>query len=155
MYVDSQNLFSDAQAVTSTAISSNVIDLNPAGAGLSANVQDIGIGEEVYLVVTTVTTCTDTGSDATLTLTLESDTAAGLASSPVVHLSTGALAFATYATAGSIVYTGKLPVADYKRYLGLRYTIASGPLTAGAFTAFLTKDVQRYKYYKSAFTVDA
>lgn len=154
MYVDSQLLFSDAQAVTVTAISTNVLDLNPDGYGLASNLQDIGIGEEVYLVVMTTTTITDTGSDATLIVTLESDTAVGLATAPVVHISTGTLAFATYATAGTIIFQGKLPVADYKRYLGVRYTIASGPFTAGAITAFMTKDVQRQKYYKSGFTVD-
>lgn len=153
MYIDSQELFSDAQAVTATAISTNVFDLNPDAGTLAASLQDIGIGEEVYLVVMTVTTITDSGSDATLTVTLESDTAVGLASSPVVHISTGALAFATYATAGTVIFQGKLPVADYKRYLGVRYTVASGPFTAGAITAFLTKDIQRNKTYASGFTV--
>lgn len=153
MYVDSQELFSDAQAVTSTAISTNVLDLNAAANSNSPVLQDIGIGEEVYLVVQTTTTITDTGSDATLTVTLESDSTANLATSPTVHLSTGALAFATYATAGSIIFRGKLPLGDYERYLGLRYTVASGPFTAGAITAFLTKDVQRHYNYATGFTV--
>lgn len=154
MYVDSQELFSDAQAVTATAISTNVLDLNPDGFGLAGGVQDIGVGDEtVYLVVMTVTTITDTGSDATLIVTLESDTAPGLATSPVVHFSSGTLAFATYATAGTVIVQTPLPLADYKRYLGVRYTVAAGPFTAGAITAFLTTDVQRYKYYASGFTV--
>lgn len=153
MYVDSQLLFSDAQAVTSTAISTNVVDLNASSNTNVPLLQDIGIGEEVYLYVYTQTTATDSGSDATLTLTLESDSTANLATSPTVHLSTGALAFATYATAGSIVYQGKLPLGNYERYLGLRYTIASGPLTAGAFTGMLAKDLQRNIAYVSGFTV--
>lgn len=154
MYIDSQELFSDAQAVTATAISTNVLDLNPDGFGLSNAVQDIGVGDEtVYLVVMTVTTITDTGSDATLIVTLESDTAVGLATAPVVHYSSGTLAFATYATAGTVVVQTPLPLGDYKRYLGVRYTVASGPFTAGALTAFLTTDVQRYKNYASGFTV--
>ena len=158
MYVDTQTTFSDSQAVTSTAISTNVIDLVSLGLGGGTNtalntVQDIGNGQPIYLVVQTAVTCTDTGSDATLTVTLESDTAAGLASSPVVHYSSGALAFATYATAGTQFIAIALPMADYKRYMGLRFTVASGPLTAGAFDAFLTTDVQRTKGYKSGFTV--
>lgn len=153
MYVDSQLLFSDAQAVTATAISTNVVDLNPDAGGLSLGLQDIGIGEEVYLYVTTQTSVTDTGSDATLVVTLESDSTANLATAPVVHIATGTLAFATYASAGTVVFAGKLPVADYKRYLGVRYTVASGPFTAGNFNAFLTKDIQRYKNYASGFTV--
>lgn len=158
MFVDTQTELSDAQAVTSTAISSNVIDLQAAlGGGTNIaggnTLLDIGQGEDVYLVVQTAVAITDTGSDATLTVTLESATDAGLTSGAVVHLATSALAFAAYSAAGSQILVAKLPVADYKRYLGVRYTVAAGPFTAGAIDAFLTKDVQRAKVYKSAFTV--
>ena len=154
MYVDSQELFSDAQAVTATAISTNVLDLNGATGTNVPLTQDIGVGEEAtYLMVMTTTTITDTGSDATLTVTLESDSTANLATAPVVHFSTGALAFATYATAGTIIVQTPLPLGDYKRYLGVRYTVAAGPFTAGAITAFLATDIQRQKYYASGFTV--
>lgn len=158
MFVDTQTELSDAQAVTATAISTNVIDLQAAlGGGTNiANgntLLDIGQGEDVYLVVATQTAITDVGSDATLTVTLESATDAGLTTGAVVHLSTPALAFATYAAAGSQILVAKLPIADYKRYLGVRYTVAAGPFTAGNIDAFITKDVQRAKIYKSAFTV--
>lgn len=149
--LNSQEVFSDAQAVTSTAISTNVYDTNPV-AGPNA-LQDLGQGEDVYLIVQTAVAITDTGSDATLTVTLESDSAATLASSPVVHYSTGALAFATYSAAGSVIAVIKIPSANYKRYIGLRYTVASGPFTAGAIDAFLTKDLSIVKYYSSGFTV--
>lgn len=159
-YVDTQAEFSDAQAVTATAISANVLDLQTTGTagatatGLNPNaIQDIGQGEDVYLVVSTAVACTDVGSDATLTVTLESATDAGLSVSPVTHFSTGALPFASFATAGTTFVQIKLPNADYRRYLGLRYTVANGPLTAGAFDAYLTKDVQRSRVYRSGFTV--
>lgn len=153
MMLDTQEVFSDAQAVTATAISANVLDLNPTG-GPNA-VQDVGHGEPTYLVVQTQTTATDTGSDATLAVTLESDTQADLASgSATVHYSTGALAFAAFATAGTRLAVVRLPDGDYKRYLGVRYTVASGPLTAGAFDAFLTKDVNKIKAYASGFSVN-
>jgi len=137
MILDAQNEFSDSQAVTSTAISTNVIDLDSASIP-----KNIGGSEPLYLVIQTAVTCTDTSSDATVAFTLESDSAAALNSSPTVHFSTGALAFATYATAGTRVAVTPLPFGDYKRYLGVRYTVASGPLTAGAFDAFLTRDPQ-------------
>lgn len=157
MYVDSNLELSDSQAVTSTAISSNVIDLGTVVAGGGASVspnalQDIGQGEDLYLVVSTAVACTDTGSDATLTITLETDTAVGLGSSTVV-LNFGTLAFAAFSPAGTQLVAAKLPPFDYKRYLGIRYTVAAGPLTAGAFDAFITKDIQRNKIYKSGFTV--
>ena len=78
-------------------------------------------------------------SITTLTITLESDDNASL-SSPTVHFSTGAIAFASFATAGTRLVTVRLPHGAYQRYVGLRYTVASGPLTAGAFDAFLTTD---------------
>lgn len=158
MFVDTQTELSDSQAVTATAISANVIDLQAAlGGGTNIaggnTLLDIGQGEDIYLVVNTAVTCTDTGSDATLTVTLESATDAGLTTAAVVHVATATLAFAAFATAGTNLLMVKLPNADYKRYLGVRYTVAAGPLTAGAFDAFLTKDIQRAKIYKSAFTV--
>lgn len=158
MYVDTQTEFSDAQAVTSTAISTNVIDLFAAlggGTALTADSTiDIGQGEDVYVVIQTQTAATDTGSDATLTVTIESDSAASLASSPVVHFSTGALAFATFSPAGTRLATVCLPAGSYKRYLGVRYTVTSGPLTAGNFDAFVTVDpAAPRRIYKTAFTV--
>lgn len=148
MYLDAKNEFSDAQAVTSTAISSNVIDL-----GSVNTTKDIGLGEPLWLIVSTQTAATDSGSDATLTVTLESAADAGLTSGPVVHYTTGALAFATFSPAGTTLVAIRLPSADYKRYVGIRYTVASGPLTAGKFDAFLTHDIQKWKSYADQVTI--
>lgn len=145
-YLDAENEFSDAQAVTSTAISENVIDL-----GLAAS--DIGAGEPIYLVVLTQTAATDTGSDATLTVTLESDSTADLATSATTHFSTGAMAFADFSPAGTVLAAVALPIDEYERYLGVRYTVASGPLTAGNFDAFLTKDVSKFRAYANNYEV--
>lgn len=152
MFVDSQLEFSNAQAVTATAISSNVTDLNPMG-GPNTLVNQ-GIGDHAVLVIQTQTAITDTGSDATLTATLESADDAGLTTNAVVHFSTGVLAFATYAPAGSKIAVVKLPQqAAYRRYLGVRYTVASGPFTAGNIDAFITTEAQAQQYMKSGYTV--
>lgn len=147
-YVDAFNEFSDAQAVTATAISTNVIDT------FSSNTtRNLGVGAPVYLIVSTQTAITDTGSDATLTVTLESDTAVGLATAPVVHFTTGALAFAAYSAAGSTICAIHLPATiNYKRYLGVRFTVAAGPFTAGAIDAYLTLDAQLYRAYARSYT---
>jgi hypothetical protein len=147
MYVDKQNEFSDAQAVTATAISTNVYDRisNSSGKNILA---DIGTGQDVYLVVLVASAVTDTGSDATLAVTLESDSTVDLATSPTVHLSSGTLAFAGFSTAGTVLMATKLPQGNYERYLGVRYTVANGPLTAGTFDAFLTTDVQAWRAYE-------
>lgn len=142
MILDTQAEFSDSQAVTSTAISTNVMDLGATNA-----LKDLGAGEPVYLVVQTVVAATDVGSDATLTITLESDSTADLATSATVHYSTGALAFAAFSPAGTTLVAIRLPAGSYERYLGVRYTVASGPLTAGQFDAFLTKDYGKFLSY--------
>jgi hypothetical protein len=154
MILDKFLEFSDAQAVTSTAISTNVVDLAPLGNGVGTNtVRDIGSGEDVYLIVRTVQAATDSGSDATLTVTLESDSTENLATSPTVHFSTGALAFAAFSTAGAQICAIKLPAGNYERYVGVRFTVASGPLTAGTFDAFIVKDAQSYRPYAVGSTI--
>ena len=153
MIMDKFLEFSDAQAVTATAVSTNVVDLYPLGNNTVTNLtRDIGTGENIYLVVNTLTAATDTGSDATLTITLESDDNTSM-SSPTVHFSTAALAFAAFSPAGTALVKIKLPAGAYERYLAVRYTVANGPLTAGTFDAFLVKDVQAATLYKAGFTI--
>lgn len=146
MYLDSRLEFSDGQAVTATAISTNVVDLISNASGKNP-VRDIGTGEDVYLVVITRTAATDSGSDATLAVSLESDSTENLATSPTVHFTTGTLAFGAFSAAGTVLAAVKLPSGNYERYLGVRYTVAAGPLTAGNFDAFLTTDVDAWRAY--------
>lgn len=162
MYVDKQLEFSDAQAVTATAISSNVYDTQSVTKGgtstsgeTSPNAKlDIGAGSgDLYLVVQTQTAATDTGSDATLTVTLESADDAGLTTNAQIHVATQALAFASFSPAGTQLLVTRLPDGLYRRYVGVRYTVANGPLTAGNFDAFLTPTPQVNRAYKSGYTV--
>lgn len=153
MIMDKFLEFSDAQAVTATAISTNVVDLYPLGNNQVTNLtRDIGTGEDVYLVVNTVVAATDTGSDATLVITLESDDNTSL-SSPTVHFTSATFTFAQFSPANTELVKIKLPAGNYERYLGVRFTVASGPLTAGNFDAFLVKDAQAFKAYKAGFTI--
>lgn len=154
MYVDTQLEFSDSQAVTATALSTNVVDLITTTTGgatltsLSPNTSmDVGQGEVVYLVVVANAAFGGTG---TITATLETSAAAAITGATVVASS--AAVTATSITAGYPLLVTKLPNADYLRYIGVRYT-CSGTPSGGTFDAFLTKDVQRAKIYKSAFTV--
>lgn len=142
MILDKENEFSDGQAVTATAISTNVIDL-----GATNTLKDVGAGEPVYLVVQTIVAATDASSDATLAVTLESDSTADLATSATVHFTTGTLAFAAFSPAGTVLAAVRLPIGSYERYLGVRYTVTAGPLTAGNFDAFLTKDYGKFLSY--------
>lgn len=153
MILDKFLEFSDAQAVTATAISTNVVDLAPLGNGVGTNtVRDIGAGEDLYLIVRTLTAATDVGSDATLTVTFESSATENLNSS-TVHFSTVALAFAAFSPAGTELVRIALPGGNYQRYIGVRYTVANGPLTGGTFDAFIVKDAQSYRPYAVGSTI--
>lgn len=143
MYVDSQLLFSDAQAVTAAAASTNSIDLGA--------VRDIGTGEELYLVVVCDIAMTDSGSDSTLAVTLEGDSSTTF--SP--DASDALFTFAAASAAGTrkvLKLSPEMASLQY-RYIQLRYTPANGNLTTGSFTAFITKDIDRYVSYADSITI--
>lgn len=140
MYVDKQAEFADSQVVTATAISTNVIDL-----GATNTLKDIGAGEDVYLIVQVDAAATAAGA-ATVTFSLESDSTADLATSATVHYTSTAIA-KTALTLGSTQLVVKLPPGSYERYLGVRFTVGTGPLTAGSFSAFLTTNAQAWRPY--------
>ena len=137
-------------AITVTAISSTVLDLRNGSLALA----DEGIsGPEIWLVVQVTDNAFTAAGAATLTITLESDTAVGLGASPVVHFSTAAIGKASLIIGFTAVRV-QLPSDNYKRFLGLRYTVATGPMTAGNVVAFLTPDVARNVIYPVGFTID-
>lgn len=143
MLLDKQNEFSDSQAVTTTAISTNVIDTLPGIGG--ATQSNLGGVDSAFLVIQVDTTFTGLTS---LTVTLESSSTANLATSPTVHAASAALLPADL-VAGKTVIQMPLPAGDYKRYLGLRYTVA-GTATAGAISAFITRHPNAWKAQKAA-----
>ena len=143
MFLDAQNLFSDAQAVTATAASTNLIDLGAATV-------DLGVGEPVYFICQIDTTMADTGSDSTITVTLEIDTAAAFGSATVAQ-TIGT--FAALAAAGTRLVALVQPEAVVEQFLRVNYTTANGNLSAGAFTAFLTKDIHAYQAYPDNVTI--
>jgi hypothetical protein len=144
MYVDRLLRLSAAQAITGSAVSTDVLDLKIA--------RDIGTGEELYLVTIVDTAMTDAGSDSTVTPTLQGSDAEAFGS--------GVEDLALF-TIPAVTAAGKMFVARLapgaaplqKRYVRLNYVVANGNLTTGAFTSFITKDIQMYKSYKSASVV--
>jgi hypothetical protein len=159
MYIDTQLEFSDAQALTATAISTNVVDTLTMGAAASATAigpnlsLDLGQGNApVYLVVQAVTAAAGGDSAKTLTISLESDSTANLATSATVHFSSAAI-LGSAVTAGARLVTLALPHGAYERYLGVRFTV-SASFTSFTIDAFLTTDPAGvYRAYKSGFTV--
>lgn len=141
-YVDAQTLFSDGQDVTSTAASTNYIDQGVA--------QDLGTGRDVYVVVQCDTTMDDSGDDSTLEVTVETDDNTSFSSATTAQ-TIGT--FAATSAAGTKLIAKLQPEAITERYVRLKYTTANGDLSAGAFTAFLTTDIESYTYYSSGFSI--
>lgn len=144
--------------ITVTAISANVVDLRSAGGSISVGQGGPALADEfindpeIWLLVQVTDNAFTAAGAATLTITLESDSTANLATAPVVHYSSAVIGKATLVIGYTAVRI-QPPSDDYKRFLGLRYTVATGPMTAGNLVAFLTNDVQRNKTYPVGFAV--
>ena len=130
MYVDSQLMLSDAQAVTASAASTNAVDLGPNG-------RQVAVGDPAYLFVTVDESFAAEGA-ATLTLAVQTSDASDFGTA-VTLLTTQAYAKASL-TAGRTPIILALP-QGLGRYLRLSYTVATGPMTAGRISAVLATDV--------------
>jgi len=132
MILDKELMMSQAQAVTATAASTNVIDL---GARLGL---DPGLSDDLWLQIRVDTAATASGS-ATVTFALQTDDDEAFGSATTLWTST-AIGKATLA-AGYNVVRMRLPLG-VERYVRVYYTVATGPLTAGKFDAFINSGVQ-------------
>lgn len=141
---DQENLFSDAQALTATAISTNVIDLVNA----QNLTRDIGAGEVLWVVVTVTTTLDSSGEAATLVVALESDDNTSLTTA-TVHYTSASIAEASLVAGYELKF--RVPPGDYQRYVGLRYTVGTENFTSGNISAALQRDAELRKDYASGF----
>lgn len=142
-YVDAQGLFSDAQTITSSAASTNTIDLGA--------VRDIGTGEDLYVMVTVDTTMDDTGDNSSLTVALQGDSSTSFTPDGTQDLFT----IPALSAAGTKFFAKLDPNSAplQYRYIRLNYTPNNGDLSAGAFTAALVEGIEQLKYYASGYTV--
>lgn len=141
MYVDALLLFSDAQAVTATAASTSSIDLSA--------VRDVGTGEDLYVVVSCDIAMTDASSDSTLAVAIEGDSTTTFTPDYTRTLFT----FSALSAAGTVKIAKLSPGDVNLRYLQLKYTPASGDLTTGSFTAFITSQVDKWTAYADGITI--
>lgn len=142
MYTDAQLTFSDAQAVTAQAGSTNVVDTGPLFSGITG--RNLGMGERVWVAVTVDVALTDAGSDSTVSVELQTDDNAAFSSAALVS-TLGTIP--ALAAAGSSYFFPLPPATDaipYERYIRLRYTPNNGNLSTGTFTASITKDISAY-----------
>lgn len=122
MLLDNTLVFSEEQAITASAASTNYIDQSAAGDAYGA----LWLVAKVDVDFATLTS---------LTIGVQTDSASNF-SSAVTLASTGAVAAASL-TEGEYVCCFRLP-ADCKRYIRLYYTVGGSNATAGKITAFLT-----------------
>jgi hypothetical protein len=147
MITDALLKLSDAQVVTASAVSTNTVDLGTA--------RDVGAGEDLEVVFTVDEAAVAAGA-ATVEFQVVGSAAAAL-TSPVVLGSSGAIAKASL-TIGAQVVVQINPqdiVPLGYRYLGANYVVATGPLTAGKFTAhaLINAPMGKQKAYASGFSV--
>lgn len=148
MILDERLEFADAVSVAAgagTALIGDVIDLGSTSS-------DIGLGEDLYLVIQTATEIITGGSAGTIQFFLASDAQAAIATdgSATIHASSASLvtddagANSAALNAGGTILAVRLPVGTYERYLGILATIGTTTVTAGAINAFLTKDFAKW-----------
>jgi hypothetical protein len=137
MILSAQQLFSDDQAITATAVSTNVIDLGvsatPYGAAAALN-HDIGKGTAVPILIQ-VTEAFNTLTSLAIAIEVGATTSLGTVLSTQTILLAGL-------TVGKQTAVAVLPRGADARYLGVRYTVAGTDPTAGKITAGITLGVQ-------------
>jgi hypothetical protein len=143
MITDKLLRVSTDQAVTTTAVSTDTVDLSVA--------RDMGEGGDLYMNF--AMTEAFAGGTSTNFEVIIADNAA-LSSNVVVIGASGAIVTASLGLGINVAVRLNPQIASLgKRYLGARYTV-SGTNTAGKVTADIVTDVQDgKKFYASGFTV--
>jgi len=143
MITDKLLRVSTDQAVTTTAVSTDTVDLSIA--------RDMGEGEDLFMNF--AMTEAFAGGTSTNFEIIIADNAA-LSSNVVVIGASGAILTASLTLGTNVAVRLNPQIASLgKRYLGARYTV-SGTNSAGKVTADIVTDVQDgKKFYASGFTV--
>lgn len=136
MILSAQQLFSDDQAITASADSTNVIDLGVPGTPYDGNqlIQDVGKGNKVPVLVQVTE-----DFDNLTSLEIKISTGATVALGTTVLSQTILLADLKV---GKQVSFDVLPNDIKERYLGIEYVVVGTAPTTGKVTAGITMGVQ-------------
>ena len=156
MYIDDQLLLSDSQALTATAVGTNVIDLSVA--------RSMGNGEALAVVFVVEVAADQTTGDEDYTFTVEYSSVAAQTSG---YITIGQRLFES-GTPAAPAQNADLLVAGYKffipippttagddeQYLGVRYTLAgtSPSITVSAYPAPMST-IDQYVDYADGFAI--
>lgn len=132
MLFDSTNLFSEDQAITATAASTNVVNLGSSRG-------DIGKGTAIPIFIGVTTAFATLTS---LTVAIQTDSVENFASPKTLTEQTIALASLT---AGAQFNFNVIPTGANEQYIRIYYTVTGSDATAGKITAGIVPSVsQRY-----------
>jgi hypothetical protein len=137
MITSLQQLFSNAQAITASAASSNTIDLGSPGTVMNAPYplnRDIGRGTPIPLLIQVVTTFATLTS---LKVAIQTSDTEAFGGQVDTVLESEAIPVANL-TAGARFRIDWVPKGTKHRYVRLFYTVAGSNATAGAVTAGIT-----------------
>jgi hypothetical protein len=145
MIRDKLATFSSAQAITAAAASTDVIDLGSVDAMP-------GVGQDLFLVSVVTTAFTDAGSNSTLEVTLETDTADSFASPTKVQ---ECFIIPALAAVGDTFVAKVSKFITPERFIRVFYTPVNGDLTTGAVTTFFTTDAQEWRAIRKGYEIDS
>lgn len=144
MIFDATLLFSDAQAITASAKSTNAIDLGATGTVYGNTVamsRDIGPGKEIPILVQVVDAFDSVADDETLTVSLQLDSTETF--TPDKSITLGTISNADLKKVGTRIPFRVVPDGVNLRYAQLYYTVTgTGNFTAGKITAGIVMGVQ-------------
>lgn len=136
MYIDKFLQVSNEQAVTSSAASTDVIDFGQAN-------PNTGMDDRTSMVITTDVSATADGA-ATVTFSVQDSANNSTFADVAVTAAIGKAAL----VAG---YQHVIPMpTKLRRYVRVYYTVATGPLTAGKFSAQVVAGIQQNVAYPDA-----
>jgi hypothetical protein len=136
MILDNTNIFSDGQAITATANSTNVIDLGAAGTPVGASVaiaRDIGVGNEINVFCNVTQAFNNLTS---LKIALVSDDNTSLSSAKEIASRTYALAEIN--ATKQLKFPARIPMGADEQYLGLVFTVTGTAPTQGKVSCGIT-----------------
>lgn len=134
MITDKSTMFSDSQAITASAPSSNVLDLGALGKTAYGNVQlkhNIGVGKMIPLLIQVTE---DFATLTSLKISIETDDNDAFSSAKEILSQTVAVADLKK---GFISALDKLPRGIKERYVRINYTVNGANATAGKIYAGL------------------
>lgn len=139
MIFDRTLLFSNAQAITASAASTDVVDLGATGTvygAAAALARDVGKGQGIPIDIQVVEAFNNLTS---LTIAVECDDNSSFSSAKVVMSTTIALAGLTVGRVASIV---AVPPGINERYMRINYTVTGTAPSTGKVTAGIVAGVQ-------------